>query len=70
MNLSGAKSRLVGVTKELNVRWDETKEHWRDSKSAEFEKRFLTDLFTGVDKSVTVIEKLDVLLARVQKDCE
>ena len=70
MNLSGSKSRLMGATKELALKWDETKNYWRDAKSAEFEHRYLTELFADVDKTVAIIDKLDELLKKVRSDCE
>ncbi len=70
MNPSGIKNRLVSLTKGLATRWDETKNYWKDAKSQEFEQRYMTELFANVDKTVTVLEKLDELLAKVRKDCE
>jgi ribosome-binding factor A len=70
MNLSGSKSRLVAVTKELSKRWEDTKNHWRDAKAQEFELRYMSELFAHVDKTVTVMEKLDELLNKVRHDCE
>ena len=70
MSLGGNKSRLVGVTKELKLKWDETKVYWRDAKSREFEHRYIQELLVHVDRTVTVIEKLDELLKKVRSDCE
>ena len=70
MNLSGNKSRLVGITKELRLKWDETKVYWRDAKSREFEHRYIQELLIQVDKTVAVIEKLDELLRKIRSDCE
>jgi hypothetical protein len=70
MNLAGSKSRLVAITKELSLKWDETKNYWRDAKSREFQQQYMAELFANVDKTVTVIEKLDELLNKVRKDCE
>lgn len=70
MNLNADKSRLVGVTKELALQWAQTKNAWRDSKSAEFEKKYLDELFRYVNKTVVVIEKLDELFKKVRSDCE
>jgi hypothetical protein len=70
MNLSGSKSRLMGATKELALKWDETKNYWRDAKSAEFEHRYLEELFADVDRTVTIIDKLEELLKKVRSDCE
>jgi len=70
MSLAGSKSRLLGATKELSLKWDQTKNYWRDQKSAEFEQRYLQELFAGVDKTVLIVEKLDELLKRVSSECE
>jgi hypothetical protein len=70
MSLSGSKNRLVAITKELSNRWDETKNYWRDAKSQEFEQRYMTELFANVDKTVTVMDKLNELLIKVRNDCE
>ena len=70
MNLSGSRSRLAALSKELHLRWVETRYSWRDSKAEEFERRFMDDLLARVEKTVTVVEKLDQLLSKVRKDCE
>ena len=70
MNLSGNKSRLVAATKELLLRWDETRNYWRDAKSVDFERQYLSELRIQVDKAVSVIEKLDELLKKVRSECE
>jgi len=70
MNLSGNKSRLSALTKELALQWEQTRNYWKDSKSTQFEHKYIEELLVGVDKAVMVIEKLDELARRVQKDCE
>jgi hypothetical protein len=70
MNPSGIKNRLVSLTKGLATRWDETRNYWKDAKSLEFEKSYMTELFANVDRTVIVLEKLDEILAKVRKDCE
>jgi tRNA uridine 5-carbamoylmethylation protein Kti12 len=70
MSLSGSKNRLVAITKELSNRWDETKNYWRDAKSQEFDQRYMTELFANVDKTITVMDKLNELVTKVRNDCE
>ncbi|MGA3163124.1 MAG: hypothetical protein ABSD77_02840 [Verrucomicrobiota bacterium] len=70
MNLSGTKNRLVALTKELAVQWDETKNHWWDAKTREFERRYIAELLVNVDRTVTAIERLNEVLDKVRKDCE
>ena len=33
MSLSGSRSRLAAISKELSIRWSETKGYWKDTKS-------------------------------------
>lgn len=68
MSASGA--RLEALTKELRLQWLQTKEYWRDSKSAEFEHQFLEELFLTVNRTVSTIDQLEKLLAKIKKDCE
>ena len=70
MSLGGSKSRLSSTTKELALQWEQTKHYWRDAKAHEFEERFLQELFISMEKTVTVVEKLDELLKKVRSDCE
>jgi uncharacterized protein YeaO (DUF488 family) len=70
MSLNASKARLVAITKELSNRWDETKNYWRDAKSQEFEQRYMAELFANVDKTVTVMEKLNEVVTKVRNDCE
>jgi hypothetical protein len=70
MSLNGNKSRLTALTKNISLRWAETKDHWRDAKSAEFEQRFMQELFPRVNKASAAVEKLEELLNKIRKDCE
>lgn len=70
MNLSGNKSRLVGLTRDISLRWAETKNFWHDAKSEEFERRFMAELDASVNRAVLIVDKLDELLKKVRSDCE
>ena len=70
MSLNASKSRLTAVTKELSARWTQTKESWRDTQAAEFEQKYMLELFTSVDTAAGVIEQLDKLLRQIRSDCE
>ncbi len=63
-------TRLSGLTKDLWAEWQATKSYWRDIKSQEFERKYLSELLSNVEKTVTVIEQLDKLLTKIRKDCE
>jgi len=68
--MNGNAAKLSALSKALAVKWDETKNHWRDEKSQEFERQYIEELLNGVDKAVAVMEQLDKLLAKVRHDCE
>ena len=70
MSLNDNKCRLTALTKNLSLRWVETREHWRDVKSDEFNERFMQELLPRVSKAVDAIEKLEELLKKIKKDCE
>lgn len=68
--MTGSGNRLMGLTKELRADWDNTKQYWSDAKSAEFEKRFLDELFAGVNQAMNNIETLERILAKIRDDCQ
>jgi hypothetical protein len=70
MSLSGHKSRLVGLTRDISLEWAETKNYWQDAKSEEFDRRFMNELSAQVNRTMVVLEQLDELLKKVRSDCE
>jgi hypothetical protein len=70
MSLSGSKSRMQGLTREISVQWAETHAHWRDAKSEEFERRYITELSYQVNRSMQVVDQLEEILKKVRSDCE
>jgi hypothetical protein len=70
MNLSGQKAQITGATKELLLRWSETKNFWRDAQSREFEEKYLLELQARVEKAGTIIDKLEEVLKKVHQDCD
>ena len=70
MNVSANGKTLVALTKQLSVAWQETKGHWHDVKSEEFEKRFLTELASAVERAAPVFDDLEKVLSRVRSECE
>jgi hypothetical protein len=70
MSVRTSGTRLAMLTKEITTKWKETREFWKDTKSAEFEARFMDELQGSVDNAVTVIDKLDKLISKIRKDCE
>ena len=70
MSLNASRSRLQALTKQIATEWARTREHWRDAKADEFEKRFMADLTSRVTGSMAHFENLEHTLARIRHDCE
>jgi hypothetical protein len=70
MSMTANKSRLSGLTKEILLKWQETRESWQDAKSVEFERQYIAELAADVDSAAAVIEQLDKMLAKLKSDCE
>jgi len=70
MSISSNGKRLILTTKDLFLKWEQTKNFWKDARSREFEQKFLTELQANTDKSAEVIEQLDKLVAKIRSDCE
>ena len=70
MSLGPTGARLAAVTRELRTQWEATKDSWTDDKCREFEKKYIEELMSGVDRAVGVIDKVDKLLTKIRKDCE
>lgn len=70
MSLSGSKGLLTDATRQLQARWTDTRNSWRDHKAAEFENLYLTDLTAAVNSALRVIDELDQLLQKIHADCE
>jgi hypothetical protein len=68
--MSASGSRLEGLTKDLRVHWLQTKDYWSDTKSQEFEHKYLEELFASVERAVLVIDQLDKLILKIKRDCE
>ena len=68
--MTGAQNRLVILTRELLSAWGETRQDWRDEKAIEFEKRFLDELSTSVNATVTNIDSLERILKQIHADCD
>jgi len=68
--MSASQNRLAGLTNDLRAEWEQTKHYWNDAKSQEFEQRFLSELIPAVNQTITTIESLERVLAKLRTDCE
>ena len=70
MSISSNGKLIMSATKELWLRWEETKNFWKDAKSDEFERRYLLELQSSVDRALPIFADLDKLIDKVRSDCE
>lgn len=70
MSTRESGANLVQALKELSLRWDETKAHWQDIKSQQFQRDYLEELPDHVQRTIGVMQEIDVLLKRIKNDCE
>jgi hypothetical protein len=70
MNISSSGKMLRTLTKDLSIRWEQTRNSWQDAKSTEFEQKYLIELFGSVERAVGYFDQLDALVSKIRKDCE
>ena len=70
MSLRANGNQLATLTKELQMKWQETRNYWQDAKSEEFQRKYLDELQANVDTTIAVIEQLDKLITKIRSDCE
>lgn len=70
MSARTSAAQLIQAMKELSVEWGQTKEHWRDIKSREFEEKFLSELPVQINRAVAAIEEIEAIMRKVHSDCE
>lgn len=70
MSISSNGKLVMAATRELWLRWEETKSFWQDAKSEEFERRYLLELQSSVDRALPIFADLDKLIGKVRSDCE
>lgn len=70
MSLQSNRSRVAGLSKELNRSWQETQDKWRDQKRNEFDETYMRPLFDSIENAVNAMDDLDKILKKIRKDCE
>ena len=70
MSTKGSAANLIQAAKDLSLDWEQTKSFWRDTKSQEFEREYLSEIPSLVTRTITAMKELDELLRKVRSDCE
>jgi len=70
MSVRAGAGTLAQAMKELSLKWQQTRAHWRDAKAEEFEARIMNVLPDHVSKALEAMEDLEKMLRKVRSDCE
>ena len=68
--MSANSSNLIQAARELINQWQETRSHWRDSKSQDFEQAYMDPLPGHVERAVMAMAEIEQLLKKIRSDCE
>lgn len=70
MGVYEGRGGLTKATRELMLRWQETRGNWRDEVAAQFEKKYLESLEKDVKQAVGAMDQMAALLSRIRNDCQ
>ena len=70
MSTQGSAATLTQAARTLNVKWEKTKEQWRDARSLDFEDKYLAELPGQIAAAISAMEDMESLIKKVRGDCE
>lgn len=70
MNIGANGKALATATKELMLKWEDTRQSWQDAKADEFEQKYMVVLQATMDRVMPVFDDLDKVVSRVRNECE
>ena len=70
MGMYEGRGNLAKGFKDLNMRWQQTKQDWDDAVAASFEKTYMEPLEMGLRQAVAAMDQAASALSSVRSDCE
>ena len=70
MGMYEGRGNLAKGFKDLNIRWQQTRQDWDDSVADAFEKTYLEPLEQSLRQAIAVMDQTAAALSRVRSDCE
>ena len=70
MGLYEGRGNLAKGFKDLQLRWQSTKQDWNDPVSIGFEKNYLEPLEMALRQALSAMDQTAQSLAKVRGDCE
>ncbi|HIG84243.1 MAG TPA: hypothetical protein EYG40_14210 [Verrucomicrobia bacterium] len=70
MSVKSTRGTINKAVRDLNVSWQQCKNYWADSKSKEFEEKYIAPLPDAVTATSSIIDEIDKILTKIKRDCE
>ncbi|MDA7605536.1 hypothetical protein OAK04_00050 [Verrucomicrobia bacterium] len=70
MSVKSTRGTINKAVRDLNVNWQQCKNHWNDVKSKEFEEKYIVPLPDAVTATSSIIDEIDKVLNKIKRDCE
>lgn len=62
--------KMARALKDLQIRWDEARTHWKDDVGESFEERYLKMWERDFRSTAGQLDTMSVYLQQVRRDCE
>ncbi|MBM3847389.1 MAG: hypothetical protein FJ405_14050 [Verrucomicrobia bacterium] len=70
MSLAGNRARIDALTRGILREWQNSREHWRDTRSDEFNARYMEELASAAAAASSALDQLETLVQQIKHDCE
>jgi hypothetical protein len=70
MGVYEGRGTLNKAMKQLEMRWQEVRLSWTDSRSEEFEQKILIPLQHDLRNAVAAMDHMAVVTSRIRQECE
>ena len=70
MSVYAGRAKIKNASKELRIRWNETRSLWQDEVGRAFEERHLDPLLSKLRKAEEAMLHMDEMLNQLRRDCK
>lgn len=70
MALQDSMGKMSRALKDLQIRWAEVRQHWKDEVAESFEERYLRAWERDFRSTAGQMDSMSVYLQQVRRDCE
>ena len=70
MSVKSTRGVLAKASRDLNVSWHQARNYWNDAKAREFQEKYIAPLPDALNSASSIIEELDKVLTKINRDCE